>query len=419
MAKNVPTVLKGDPGRLRQVLINLTGNALKFTERGKIELFVELVKDLGQEAIIKFSIRDTGIGIPKDKLDILFKKFSQVDASISRKFGGTGLGLAISKKIVELMDGQIGVESQEGEGSTFWFTVKLPKGEQTESSRETIKKENGQEVRARDIRLRGRVLVVEDNPVNQKVVIGLLRRLGVRAEAVNNGKEAIEILEIIPYDLVLMDIQMPVMDGFSATRTIRSRDSKVLNRQIPIIAVTAHAFKEEVSKCIDSGMNDYLSKPIEPQRLKEVLAKWLPVRSEDEMTGQNYGTGKEVSSEQELSSGKTEQPIFDKDDFLERTMNDAELGRQVLEMFHETGSGLLSSLEEAIKNEHIEEIMRIAHSLKGSSGNVGAKRLSDIALLLEKMSKEGKPSEILEKLEGLKREFENFWQDDEVKKILG
>ena len=419
VAKNVPSVLRGDPGRLRQVLINLTGNALKFTERGKIELSVELVRDLGQEAIIKFSVRDTGIGIPKDKLDILFQKFSQVDISISRKFGGTGLGLAISKKIVELMDGQIGVESEEGKGSIFWFTVKLPKGKQSESFPEAAKKEDGQKVPARDIRLKGRVLVVEDNPVNQKVVMGFLKRLGVRAEAVNNGKEAVEVLEMIPYDLVLMDIQMPVMDGFSATRAIRSRDSRVLNRQIPIIAVTAHAFKEEVSKCIDAGMNDYLSKPIESQRLKEVLVKWLPVCSEDELARQDSDREKEVSSVQGMSTDKTDLPIFDKDDFLERTMNDLELGRQVLEMFLESGSQLLDSLEEAIKNENSQEVMRIAHSLKGSSGNVGAKRLSEFALLLERMSKEGNLSEIMERFHQLKKEFENFQQEEEVKKILG
>ncbi len=419
VAKNVPSVLRGDPGRLRQVLINLTGNALKFTERGKIELSVELVRDLGQEAIIKFSVRDTGIGIPKDKLDILFQKFSQVDISISRKFGGTGLGLAISKKIVELMDGQIGVESEEGKGSIFWFTVKLPKGKQSESFPEAAKKEDGQKVPARDIRLKGRVLVVEDNPVNQKVVMGFLKRLGVRAEAVNNGKEAVEVLEMIPYDLVLMDIQMPVMDGFSATRAIRSRDSRVLNRQIPIIAVTAHAFKEEVSKCIDAGMNDYLSKPIESQRLKEVLVKWLPVCSEDELARQDSDREKGVSSVQGMSPDKTDLPIFDKDDFLERTMNDLELGRQVLEMFLESGSQLLDSLEEAIKNENSQEVMRIAHSLKGSSGNVGAKRLSEFALLLERMSKEGNLSEIMERFHQLKKEFENFQQEEEVKKILG
>ena len=416
LSEDVPRYLKGDPGRLRQVLINLTGNALKFTERGKIELNVELLRDLGDKALVKFSVKDTGIGIPKDKLNLLFRKFSQVDASISRKFGGTGLGLAISKKIAELMGGEIGVESQEGKGSTFWFTVKLPKGVRRKETDTSPDKERAR-LDGKSLRLSGRVLVVEDNPVNQKVVTGLLRRIGLRAEVVNNGKEAVEVLEMIPYDLVLMDIQMPVMDGFSATKAIRNPKSKVLNRHIPIVALTAHALKEEISKCIDSGMNDYLSKPIEPQKLTDVLVKWLPVTQGDSTEDQDKAERQNSASVDVPEEGNGQ--VFDRNDFLERTMNDLELGKQVLEMFLETGSGLLSSLETAIEAKDGTEIMRLAHSLKGSSANVGAKRLAEIAFILEKTSQDGRLDNIIEKFEKLKGEFERFKEEDDVKDILG
>lgn len=424
LSEDLPLCLKGDPGRLRQVLINLTGNALKFTEKGSIELSVELVEEEKDEAVIKFLVKDTGIGIPRDKLDLLFKKFSQVDASISRKFGGTGLGLAISKRLVELMGGRIGVESQAGKGSTFWFTVRLKKGSVDAGAgacagEDTLKVARQAEARpAGDIRLRGRVLVVEDNPVNQKVVAGLLRRFGLRAEVVTNGKEAVEVLEMIPYDLVLMDIQMPVMDGISATRAIRQRDSRVINRQVPIVALTAHAFQEEISRFIAAGMNDYLPKPIERQRFIEVLTKWLPVCSEEvseEGTEKDGGRG----TKRWQSGDCSEEKVFDRDDFLERTMNDRELGRQVLEMFLDTGSELLASLEKAISDGDGQEIMRLSHSLKGSSGNVGAKRLSEFALVIEKIAEEGDLGGVVERFDKLKKEFELFSQQDGVREMLG
>ena len=415
VADDVPRYLKGDPGRLRQILINLTGNALKFTEKGQIGLTVELLRDLGDRALVKFSVRDTGIGIPEDKADRLFRKFSQVDLSISKKFGGTGLGLAISKKLAELMGGEIGVESQEGKGATFWFTVNLPKGAGKEET-DAARKKKGTAPDGNELKLRGRVLVVEDNPVNQRVVTGFLRRIGVRAEVVNNGKEAVEVLEMIPYDLVLMDVQMPVMDGLSATRAIREPDSRVLDRQIPIVALTAHAFKEEVSRCMDAGMNDYLSKPIDPQKLIDILAKWLPRRpggmSDDyEMQGPRDAAGAEIGEERN-------EPVFDREYLLKATMNDPGFGKKALELFLETGSGLLASLETAIEAGDAAEIMRVAHSIKGSSGSVGARRVAEIASIIEKEAKDGRPDNVAEKFVRLKEEFEIFREDRNVKMML-
>ena len=420
LADDVPRCLKGDPGRLRQVFINLTGNALKFTEQGRIELIAELVKETDNGAVIKFLVKDTGIGIPPEKLGLLFKKFSQVDASISRKFGGTGLGLAISKRLVKLMGGDIGVESQEGKGSTFWFTVCLEKGDPSSKACASTQEGDKGQTPSRRPSLKGRVLVVEDNPVNQQVVKGLLKRLGIRAEVVNNGKEALEVLEIIPYDLVLMDIQMPVMDGFTAARAIRHPDSKVLNREIPIVALTAHAFKEEISKCINAGMNDFLTKPLDTQRLVDVLTKWLPVHNEEEHGTENNANDVEAGSESVKDDAHSpKEVVFDKDDFLERTMNDLELGKQVLQMFMETGQELLSQLDGAVKNNDLEVIMRVAHSIKGSAGNVGAKRLAEIALELEKQAESGTIEDVDKKFNTLKEVFERLKEDQGVKEILG
>ncbi len=411
----VPRCLRGDPGRLRQVLINLTGNALKFTEQGSIELRAELIEETDKDAFIRFFVRDTGIGIPPEKIGLLFKKFSQVDASISRKFGGTGLGLAISKRLVKIMGGDMGVDSQVGEGSTFWFTVRLEKGDPGSEACTCIENAESKPKASRDgIKLSGRVLVVEDNPVNQQVVTGLLRRLGLRAEVVNNGKEALEVLEMIPYDLVLMDIQMPVMDGITAAKAIRHPDSKVLDRQIPIVALTAHAFKEEISKCIDAGMNDYLTKPIETKRLVDVLTKWLPVNVDD-VVGDSDEESRAM--EKPSDSDKKKDVVFDKSDFLERTMNDLELGKQVLTMFMQTGSDLLAELENVVEEKDSEAIMRIAHSFKGSAGNIGAKRLACLALDLEKSAEAGNLEDIIRKFKDIKTEFEQFQQNQEVKEI--
>ncbi|NPA95668.1 MAG: PAS domain S-box protein [Thermodesulfobacteria bacterium] len=422
---NVPVCLKADPGRLRQVLLNLTGNALKFTEKGKVEVSVQLVEDLGDRVIIKFLVKDTGIGIPRDKMDLLFKKFSQVDASISRRFGGTGLGLAISKKLVEKMGGKIGVESEDGKGSIFWFTVNLEKGDP--DSEGCSKAVDDEEFRLgglpENIRLKGRVLVVEDNPVNQQVVVGLLRKLGLRAEAVNNGKEALEVLEMIPYDLVLMDIQMPVMDGLSASKAIRDPASKVLNREIPIVALTAHAFKEEVAKCIKAGMNDYLTKPIDNHRLVTVLKKWLPFYYEEPRTSKLDDSEQIPDSPGDASEANeahsNELPVFDKEDFSTRTMNDEELGRQVLILFMDSFREQLEKLAVAIEEGDSNEIMRIAHSIKGSSANIGAKRLSEIAMQMEKKAETGDLEDIEERFEALKEAFQDFSEDVSIKAMLG
>ena len=280
----VPSWLRGDPGRLRQILVNLGGNAVKFTNAGKIVIRACLESEDERKVTIRFSVRDTGIGIPVNRQDILFSPFSQVDGSTTRKYGGTGLGLAISRQLAELMGGEIGVQSEDGNGSTFWFTAVLEKqlanpGSAEELSgiegRRAIYGSMGGPIFSQTVKRKLRILIAEDNPVNQKVSQAMLRRMGLQADVVANGLEAVNALQTIPYDLVLMDCQMPEMDGFEATRGIRQEGSKALNPGIPIIAMTALAMQGDREKCIQAGMNDFIAKPVQQRELAEMLASWL------------------------------------------------------------------------------------------------------------------------------------------------
>ncbi len=412
----VPSHLLGDPGRLRQILINLVDNAIKFTDEGEVLLGVSLEDESPTQVTVRFSVSDTGIGIPQNGMERLFKSFSQVDSSTTRRFGGTGLGLTISKQLAEMMGGRIGVESAEGNGSTFWFTAVLEKQAESKSERkivpedirnkrilivddnatnrfilreqlkqwecrnaevssgtealaalarshvdkdpfeiavidmqmpemdgETLGKkikddpdlkdtrlvlmtsmgERGEAKRfeeigfaayltkpvkkshlyecltmvrgvknnalgegsipiitrhslAEDQKCKVRILLAEDNIINQKVALNMLKNLGYRAEAVANGKEALKALEMIPYDIVLMDCQMTEMNGYEATGEIRNPTSKVLNHRVPVVAMTANAMNGDREKCLNAGMDDYLSKPVKPQELSKMLEKWIP-----------------------------------------------------------------------------------------------------------------------------------------------
>ena len=312
----LPAIVRGDSTHVQQVLINLIGNAVKFTEQGEIALTIQRVSPPETERqnvhVVRFSIKDTGIGIPENRYESLFQIFSQVDASTTRKYSGAGLGLAISKQLVELMGGVIGFESRMGQGSTFWFTVPF----KSQISQETSPslREIGNGIRALpvteeqqrsvldDILSAGaaRLLLVEDNPINQKLAVRLLKKFGYEVDVANNGREAIAKLGHYPYEAVLMDCQMPEMDGFEATREIRRRESErsgssyepckgketwvsqsaIDNQQpqaprVPIIALTANATTGDQERCLEAGMDDYLTKPLSPTKLKETLKKWL------------------------------------------------------------------------------------------------------------------------------------------------
>jgi len=264
---DVSMELRGDSGRVRQVLMNLIGNALKFTDEGNVTVRVSKESETNAEAIIRCEISDTGIGISENAQVTLFQAFTQADGSTTRKYGGTGLGLAISKQLVELMGGTIGVVSEPGKGSTFWFTARFTKqtGEVTVPSATTTASSKPEHTQSKLI------LLAEDNIVNQKVAVRQLQRLGYRADAVADGREAVEALQRIPYDLVLMDCQMPHMDGYEATAEIRRREGT--KKHTAIIALTANALAGDREKCLAAGMDDYISKPVRPEELAKALER--------------------------------------------------------------------------------------------------------------------------------------------------
>ena len=262
----------GDPGRLRQMLLNLLSNAMKFTEQGSVSVDVKLDRTTGDAVVVRFAVADTGIGIPPEARDRLFSRFSQVDSSWSRRYGGTGLGLAICKQICELMGGDIDVESELGKGSTFYFSACFERAacDGSPERSKTSASESAETVAATQRPLR--ILLAEDNPVNQKVGAAMLNRDGHRVDVVGNGLEAVNAVSSLPYDLVLMDVQMPELDGLAATKLIRSRPDEQAN--IPIIALTANAMVGDREAYLEAGMDDYLSKPIDQQRLREVIARF-------------------------------------------------------------------------------------------------------------------------------------------------
>ena len=553
----VPALLQGDPGRLRQILTNLIGNAVKFTARGEVVLHVTLDSEDKDMVMIRFAVKDTGCGIPADKLDVLFDAFTQADSSITRKFGGTGLGLTISRQLCEMMGGRIGVESEEGKGAVFWFTAclnKQPPGREMEmttpdaiflknirvlgvddnatnrrvlagmlSSWECRHEEVADVVTALD-RLRAaaasgdpfriaildmimpdidgetlgkmikhdpalrdtvlvmmtsaggrgdagrseqagfavyltkpvkqsqlfdclmtvigrkssaqmspagiitrhtvaekrkqktRILVAEDNTINQKVVLAILEKLGYRADGVANGAEAVKALEMIPYHIVLMDVQMPEMDGLEATREIRKREEltaqqkdagsfdkfsglsfqhSARSKHIPIIALTAHAIKKDRKICLDAGMDDYVTKPIEPGKLAKAIARWIPDAA---ATGQDQIGGKPSE----------EAPVFDRNALLNRLSGNEEICRQIIGIFFQDVPGRIESLEDAVKKSDIARIQLQAHTLKGASGNFGAVALQKAALELEKAGRSGDMTRANKMLDAIKKEFERL-----------
>jgi signal transduction histidine kinase/CheY-like chemotaxis protein len=265
----VPALVGGDPGRLRQILVNLIGNAVKFTQRGSVTVSATIMRTEGNRVVLRCSVRDTGPGVPADRLHTLFKPFSQIDASTTRRYGGTGLGLSIAKHLAELMGGEVGVESLEGLGSTFWFTANLEIAY----------------VRAVDTvavpaipakagpRQGSRILLVEDNAVNEMVAMRFLQKLGYTVEVARNGREAVDAWARGGCALILMDCQMPVLDGYEATREIRARERGLT--RIPIVALTANAMKNDDLKCKEAGMDDHLSKPLDREALARCLASHL------------------------------------------------------------------------------------------------------------------------------------------------
>jgi signal transduction histidine kinase/ActR/RegA family two-component response regulator len=265
---SVPALVRGDAGRLRQVLVNLCGNAVKFTERGSITLAIGATESAMGGMMLRLEVRDTGVGIPADRVHSLFKPFSQVDASTTRRYGGTGLGLSIVRRLAELMGGEAGVESREGVGSTFWFTARFDVVGAHAATAAAVP------ARIEEARGGGkRILLAEDNVVNEKVATRFLQKLGYVVHAVSNGREAVDAWAQGGYDLVLMDCQMPVLDGYAATREIRARERN--GEHVPIVALTANAMPKDELECRQAGMDDYLAKPLDREALARCLEQHL------------------------------------------------------------------------------------------------------------------------------------------------
>lgn len=524
----LPSRVRGDPFRIRQVLSNLVGNAIKFTEEGEVFLRAGLSERDGDAPVVRFEVRDTGIGISPEARSRLFESFSQADASTTRRYGGTGLGLAISRRLVEMMGGEIGVESEVGRGSTFWFTVPLPEArgeggaerpaaeggdrdlrgvrllvvddnatnrmilerqsaswgmicasaagaaEALEKLREAHGRGEPFELAVLDMQMpqtdglglaraiksdpdlaatrlvlltslgqrpatelsalgieacltkpvrqsrlynvlaavidgaepreeraeagrkpsaggRGRILIVEDNPVNQRVALRMLQRLGYAADVAEDGVEALEALSGgAPYAAVLMDCQMPRMDGYEATREIRKREEGS-GRRIPIIAMTAHALAGEREKCLAAGMDDYIAKPVKPGELGALLARWVPGEE----------AGEEPAAQQEPLDGEVLEGL--------RQLGSADepgILEELISIFVEDAEVRMAALKEAFEREDRTSLREVAHALKGSSANMGAVRMSETCRKLEELTASGALEEIGEAILRLEDEYE-------------
>jgi len=542
----VPLLLRGDPGRLRQIIVNLAGNAIKFTDAGEVTLTATLDNEDDREALVRFTVRDTGIGIPEDRLQVLFSAFTQVDGSTTRKYGGTGLGLSISKQLAGMMGGSINVESRVGSGTTFWFTARLEKQTENQpaaaepfeiqalralvvddhetnrllvttllhtwgcrceeavdgpSALEQLQagvatgdpfqialidmqmsgmdgEELGRRIKAdarisatgmimmtslgqsgntrrlKDIGFDGclskplrqqhlreslhrslgvrrreprnpppapvaeradqpvigesrrqhtRILIAEDNTTNQQVALAILNKLGYRADPVANGIEVLEALRRLPYDLVLMDCQMPEMDGYEATRHIRRDRSGKLNPDVPVIAMTAHAMKGDREKCLAAGMNDYLAKPVDPRLLAEALVHWLaraektagnpfddgdapPESTENAVCGPAGPKSDTVQETAAPASTMDEKApaVFDRRALTDRLMGDEALAETVIAAFLEDMPQQIDAINTSIAQAQTRQTGSLAHKIKGAAANIGADALRNVAYSLEK-----------------------------------
>ncbi|WP_419785928.1 response regulator [Pseudodesulfovibrio sp.] len=370
MDENIPPYLVGDPTRLKQVLINLISNAVKFTEQGGITLTVKPTTGKQSlernEAVLNFAVADTGLGIPEDKQQHVFESFNQADETVTRKHGGTGLGLAICKRLVELMQGHMYLTSREGEGSTFSFTARF-----AVTDADALPQAEAQDSPPPLPNLR--VLLADDNSLNRFLAQSLLNQHGHTVTTVENGAQALDALREQNYDLVLMDMQMPVMDGITATRIIRDPNSGALDPDLPIIAVTAHALKGDRERFLEAGMNDYISKPINMKAFYATIARVMEGRSvPDEREAQ----------EKQGNKHRTRKP-FERETALEHLSGQTDLLARMDEIFLRDAPADLEELKKSLAARDYPEAKRLAHSIKGAARTIGAAGVGNSAEQLE------------------------------------
>ncbi len=386
LAPGVPDRLRGDPVRLRQVLLNLIGNALKFTASGSVSVAIQAREGGNQDTLLRFTVRDTGIGIPLNKLEEIFQSFTQADTSTTRKFGGTGLGLTICRQLAAMLGGEVGATSEEGQGSEFWFTARLrllPQGATLPTVLPAEASSPGQSF------ISGRILLVEDNEVNQEVAVALLEGWGLVPDLAEDGLEALNALRKQRYDLVLMDIQMPNLDGLQTTAALRSPKSEVLDCRVPVVAMTAHAMREDRQRYLDAGMDGYLSKPIEPAALLEILNRYLPLAGAEE-------------DQPDLP------PVFGPEAFLQRLLGNRKAAGRILDLFLTTTPPVLAAVQAAAATGDWEQAGRKLHLLAGSCATVSATRLYGQARDLEQLVKGGEFAAAAAGLLNLPLAFEQF-----------
>ena len=391
---DLPVLLKGDPGRLAQILRNLVGNALKFTHEGEIRIEGDVVEAAGNRVTVRFRVIDTGIGIPEERQGAVFESFTQADGSTTRKYGGTGLGITISKQLAELMGGQIGLVSRIGEGSTFWFTAVFACG--------TKDPAYGSPVAANDLPAarkmvddggapgqmsagpsngRARILLAEDYPTNQKLATIHLERAGYAVDLAEDGRQAVAAFKRNAYDLFLMDIQMPEMDGYEATQRIRTleRQANGPSERVPIVAMTAHAVKGYRERCLEAGMDDYMTKPLKRADLLAMVAKW---------TVDHPAAAGRVDFARVPVASDTNAPM-NVDTALAEFLGEKELLMEVLDGFRSNVRQQLPVIQRAVVENRPDIVSREAHAIKGGAANLTADQLSKIAGELEQIGHAG------------------------------